>query len=284
TRCRVRPDRPDDGQRGSSVPPGHRQRRQPPRPHRRARGPAEGRAGLRGPRAWRIGGRAEGPRARPQPDAEAAAGRARCAAEAFRPFGHVTGDPPPLHGRHRADPRRNAQRDILSRCQRQSAARPSLRVQRDRAGQPGSNRLWRRRLMGPHKGNPFRAGLVTLAGALIIVLLAMAINVSFGLPFNLSPIPPGQDYSVKAAFTDANGVSRGADVVIAGHSVGQVTGVEVSGTQAMVSMRISSHTPRRTRLPRPAFRTPRRWPRSYTEIRPSITEADLRTAGRLGGV
>src|SRR5438093_12733129 len=95
--------------------------------------------------------------------------------------------------------------------------------------------------MGPHKGNPVRAGLVTLGGALIIVLLAMAINVSFGLPFNLSLIPPGQAYSVKAACTDANGVSRGADVVIAGHSVGQVTGVEVSGTPAMDSRRISSH-------------------------------------------
>ena len=100
----------------------------------------------------------------------------------------------------------------------------------------------KRRSRGPAaRRNPFRAGLLTLAGALIIVLLAMAINVSFGLPFNLSLIPPGQDYSVKAAFTDANGVSRGADVVIAGHSVGQVTGVEVSGTQALVSMRISSH-------------------------------------------
>src|SRR5205807_9418596 len=44
-----------------------------------------------------------------------------------------------------------------------------------------------------------------------------------------------------AAFTDANGVSRGADVVIAGHTVGQVTGVEVSGPRATVTMRVSPH-------------------------------------------
>lgn len=87
----------------------------------------------------------------------------------------------------------------------------------------------------------FRAGLFTLAGLLLIAVLAFAINLSFGLPFNLSLSPPGQDYSVKAAFTDANGVSRGADVVIAGHTVGQVTDVEVSGKNAVVTMRISSH-------------------------------------------
>jgi phospholipid/cholesterol/gamma-HCH transport system substrate-binding protein len=90
------------------------------------------------------------------------------------------------------------------------------------------------------KANPFRAGLVTLAAVLTLILVAMAINVSFGLPFNLSLLPPGQDYTVKAAFTDANGVSRGADVVIAGHGVGQVTGVEISGTRAVVTMRVAS--------------------------------------------
>ncbi len=91
---------------------------------------------------------------------------------------------------------------------------------------------------GPRK-DPFRAGIFTLAGLLIVALLAVAINLSFGLPFNLSLIPPGQDYSIKAAFTDGNGVSRGADVVIAGHTVGQVTGVEVSGKRALVTMRVS---------------------------------------------
>lgn len=90
-------------------------------------------------------------------------------------------------------------------------------------------------------GQAFKAGVITLTGVLILILLALAINVSFGLPFNLSLFPPGQDYSVKAAFTDANGVNRGADVVIAGHNVGQVTGVEVSGTRAVVTMRVSPH-------------------------------------------
>ena len=87
----------------------------------------------------------------------------------------------------------------------------------------------------------FRAGVFTLAGLLVIGLLAFAINLSFGLPFNLSLVPPGQDYSVKAEFTDANGVNRGADVVIAGHTVGQVTGVEVSGTKALVTLRVAPH-------------------------------------------
>jgi phospholipid/cholesterol/gamma-HCH transport system substrate-binding protein len=80
-----------------------------------------------------------------------------------------------------------------------------------------------------------------LAAIVILVLLAVSINASFGLPFNLSLFPPGQDYSVKAAFTDANGVSRGADVVIAGHTVGQVTGIETRGLEAVVTMRVSSH-------------------------------------------
>ena len=95
--------------------------------------------------------------------------------------------------------------------------------------------------MSLYRKNPLRAGIFTLAGLLIVALLAVAINLSFGLPFNLSLIPPGQDYSVKAAFTDGNGVSRGADVVIAGHTVGQVTGVDVSGKRALVTMRVSAN-------------------------------------------
>jgi len=89
--------------------------------------------------------------------------------------------------------------------------------------------------------NPLRTGWRTLAGVAIVLLLALAINLSFGLPLNLSLFPPGQDYAVNAAFTDANGVNRGADVVIAGHTVGQVTGVQASGRRAVVSMRISPH-------------------------------------------
>jgi virulence factor Mce-like protein len=93
--------------------------------------------------------------------------------------------------------------------------------------------------MRRRRTSPFRAGLWTLAGLLAVLLLAVGVNVSFGLPFNLSLFPPGLDYSVKAAFTDGNGVSRGADVVIGGHTVGQVTGVEASGGRALVTMRVS---------------------------------------------
>jgi virulence factor Mce-like protein len=95
--------------------------------------------------------------------------------------------------------------------------------------------------MKRRNAKPFRAGIWTVAGLLVVLLLALSINVSFGLPFNLSLFPPGQDYSVQAAFIDANGVSRGADVVIAGHTVGQVTGVEVRAKRAVVTMRISPH-------------------------------------------
>jgi phospholipid/cholesterol/gamma-HCH transport system substrate-binding protein len=96
----------------------------------------------------------------------------------------------------------------------------------------------RRSLRATHARH-FRAGIITGAVLLALALFAVAINLSFGLPFNLSLVPPGQDYAVKAEFTDANGVNRGADVVIAGHTVGQVTGVAVSGTRALVTMRVS---------------------------------------------
>jgi len=96
-------------------------------------------------------------------------------------------------------------------------------------------------MMKRRLSNPLRTGYLTLAGVAIVLLLAMAINLSFGLPLNLSLFPPGQDYAVTAAFSDANGVNRGADVVIAGHTVGQVTGVTVSGRAAVVSMRLSPH-------------------------------------------
>jgi len=95
--------------------------------------------------------------------------------------------------------------------------------------------------MRPPRHDPFRLGLGMLAAVVILVLLAVSINASFGLPFNLSGFPPGQDYSIKAAFTDANGVSRGADVVIAGRTVGQVTDIQTVGVEAVVTMRVSSH-------------------------------------------
>ncbi|MDQ6883002.1 MAG: MCE family protein [Candidatus Dormibacteraeota bacterium] len=92
-----------------------------------------------------------------------------------------------------------------------------------------------------YRGNPRKVGIAAVAALLVVVLLAVAINASFGLPFNLSLFPPGQDYAVAAAFTDANGVNRGADVVIAGHTVGQVTDVAVQGNRALVTMRVERH-------------------------------------------
>lgn len=89
-------------------------------------------------------------------------------------------------------------------------------------------------------GGAFRAGLIFVAATTAVLLTAFLINLSFGLPFNLSLWPPGQDYVLNAGFKDANGVSRGADVEIAGHPVGQVTAVAASGNLATVTMRINS--------------------------------------------
>jgi phospholipid/cholesterol/gamma-HCH transport system substrate-binding protein len=92
--------------------------------------------------------------------------------------------------------------------------------------------------MNLFRGHPVRAGLISLAGIAAVVLLAVGINVSFGVPLNVSLWPPGFDYTLKAAFHDANGVARGADVVVAGHSIGQVTGVTAQGRDSIVTMRI----------------------------------------------
>ncbi len=89
------------------------------------------------------------------------------------------------------------------------------------------------------KGNPVLAGAALLAGCLVVVLAAISINLNFGLPGNLNMgWPPGFDYRLSAAFEDANGLAKGADVVIAGTSVGQVTDVQASGRLAVASMRI----------------------------------------------
>jgi virulence factor Mce-like protein len=85
----------------------------------------------------------------------------------------------------------------------------------------------------------FKAGLIFVGATTTVLLVALLINLSFGLPFNLSLWPPGQDYSLNASFKDANGVTRGADVLIAGHPVGQVTGVEAQGNRSLVTMRIN---------------------------------------------
>ena len=89
------------------------------------------------------------------------------------------------------------------------------------------------------RGNPLLAGAGLLAGCLAVVLVAVGINLNFGLPGNLSlGWPPGFDYTLSAAFDDANGLAKGADVVIAGAEVGQVTNVQASGRQAVATMRI----------------------------------------------
>lgn len=89
------------------------------------------------------------------------------------------------------------------------------------------------------KGNPFVAGLGLIAGVLVVVVAAISINANFGFPANLNlGWPPGFDYTLSAAFDDTNGLAHGADVVVAGTQVGQVTNVAASGRQAVVTMRI----------------------------------------------
>lgn len=89
------------------------------------------------------------------------------------------------------------------------------------------------------KGNPYRAGVILVTVLLVIVAAAVGINMSSGLPFNLSlGFPPSHDYILSADFTDANGVSPGANVVIAGAQVGQVTGIQIANSKAVVTMRI----------------------------------------------
>jgi phospholipid/cholesterol/gamma-HCH transport system substrate-binding protein len=91
-----------------------------------------------------------------------------------------------------------------------------------------------------HRGNPQLAGLLALLVIGAVVLLAVGINNSFGLPGNLGlGLPPTRDYTLRAAFTDANGLTKGASVQVAGTPIGQVTGVTASGRQAIVAMRIS---------------------------------------------
>jgi virulence factor Mce-like protein len=129
--------------------------------------------------------------------------------------------------------------------------------------------------------HPLRTGWLTLAGVAIVLLLAMAINLSFGLPLNLSLFPPGQDYAVNAAFSDANGVSRGADVVIAGHTVGQVTDVQPSGRRALVSMRISPHYGPLHQFTTARIRYSTLLAQKYVEITPVDGGAELRSGGTI---
>lgn len=87
--------------------------------------------------------------------------------------------------------------------------------------------------------NPYRAGVLFFAALGAVLLLAVGINVSFGLPFNVSLAPPGTDYTLKAQFNDANGLIRGADVVVGGHAIGQVTDVHAEGGKSIATMRIN---------------------------------------------
>ncbi|TMD83411.1 MAG: MCE family protein [Chloroflexi bacterium] len=135
--------------------------------------------------------------------------------------------------------------------------------------------------MSRMRANPFRAGVLTLAGLLILAVLAVAINLSFGLPFNLSLFPPGQDYSITAAFTDSNGVSRGADVVIAGHTVGQVTSVAVSGSRSVVSMRVSPHYAPLHQLSSARIRYSTLLAQKYIEITPVAGGAEIPSGGSI---
>lgn len=97
------------------------------------------------------------------------------------------------------------------------------------------------------RGNPMVAGLLLALLVFTVLVSAIAINVNFGLPANLNlGWPPGFDYTLSASFTDANGLAKGADVVVAGTAVGQVTNVQASGSQAVATMRIDrSHAPMR---------------------------------------
>lgn len=89
------------------------------------------------------------------------------------------------------------------------------------------------------KGNPQRAATILITLTLAVIAAAVGINLSSGLPFNLSlSWPPSHDYTLSAAFQDAGGVYRGANVVIAGADVGQVTGVSIERDRALVTMRI----------------------------------------------
>ena len=90
-----------------------------------------------------------------------------------------------------------------------------------------------------YRGNPRVAGLLALAGIALLIVIAFAIGSSFGLPGGWHPgLPPARDYTLRAAFADANGLSRGASVQVAGDPVGQVTDVSAAGRQAVVGMRI----------------------------------------------
>jgi len=132
-----------------------------------------------------------------------------------------------------------------------------------------------------YRGNPLKVGMASVAALVLLIVLAITINASFGLPFNLSLFPPGQDYAVRAAFTDANGVIRGADVVIAGHTVGQVTGVEVQGKVAVVSMRVARHYAPLHQFTTARIRYSTLLAQKYVEITPVDGGREIASGGQI---
>ena len=127
----------------------------------------------------------------------------------------------------------------------------------------------------------FRAGLILVGGTALVLVFAILVNLSFGLPFNLSLWPLGQTYSLTAAFKDANGVQRGADVVVAGHPIGQVTGVKVAGQEADVMMRINpQYAPvHRGTIARIRYST--LLAQKYIELSPMSRHAEIPSGGRI---
>jgi len=93
--------------------------------------------------------------------------------------------------------------------------------------------------MTVYRGNPSLAGLLALVGMAALTLVAVGINVSFGLPGNLHlGIPPTRDYTLRASFADANALLKGASVEVAGNPIGQVTNVTAGDRHSVVGMRI----------------------------------------------
>jgi virulence factor Mce-like protein len=132
------------------------------------------------------------------------------------------------------------------------------------------------------KGNPLVAGTALLAGCLAVVLAAVGINLNFGLPGNLNlGWPPGFDYRLSAAFDDANGLAKGADVVIAGAEVGQVTNVQPSGRQAVATMRIDRHYAPLHRGTIARIRYSTLLAQKYVELAPAAGTPDIPNGARI---
>ena len=127
-----------------------------------------------------------------------------------------------------------------------------------------------------YRGNPLLAGLLALLGILALVLAAAGINASFGLPGGVHlGLPPTRDYTLRAAFADADGLTRGAGVQIAGDPIGQVTGVVASGRQAVVGMRIDHRYAPLHRGTIARIRYSTLLAQKYVELSPAAGTADL---------